>query len=199
MWTRYVLVLGDCNVYIRGRLLGGGNVHDSIRKGEEGCWTKQWPLAPNSRDSLITRANVSRQVTFFFKNGIWRMSASLASPSKTGWRMSASLVSPSKPGWRMSASLVSPSKPGWRMSAKWWVLAKPLDECWHKKDRLFYAQITYFICIKRSILHSLNSPNSPNSRKTCLLRVWRVLAKWFGECQWVWRVRANQVGKCWRI
>jgi len=29
--------------------------------------TKQWPLAPNSRDSLITRANVSRQVTFFQK------------------------------------------------------------------------------------------------------------------------------------
>ena len=24
-----------------------------------------------------------------FKNGLWRMSASLASPSKTGWRMSA--------------------------------------------------------------------------------------------------------------
>ncbi len=28
---------------------------------------KQWPLAPNSRDSLITRANVSRRVTFFQK------------------------------------------------------------------------------------------------------------------------------------
>ncbi len=28
---------------------------------------KQWPLAPNSHDSLITRANVSRQVTFFQK------------------------------------------------------------------------------------------------------------------------------------
>jgi hypothetical protein len=29
--------------------------------------TKQWPLAPNSRDSLITRANVSRRVLFFQK------------------------------------------------------------------------------------------------------------------------------------
>ena len=28
---------------------------------------KQWPLAPNSWDSLITRANVSRQVKFFSK------------------------------------------------------------------------------------------------------------------------------------
>jgi hypothetical protein len=79
------------------------------------------------------------------------------------------------------------------------VLAKPLDECWHKKDRSFYAQITYFICIKWSSLHSLNSPNSPNlpnlpnSCKTCLLRVWRVLAKWFGKCQRVWRVFANEL------
>ena len=29
--------------------------------------TKQWPLAPNLRDSLITHMNVSRQVTFFQK------------------------------------------------------------------------------------------------------------------------------------
>ncbi len=41
--------------------------------------TKQWPLAPNSRDSLITRANVSRQVTFFSKMAfgecqrVWRV------------------------------------------------------------------------------------------------------------------------------
>jgi hypothetical protein len=42
----------------------------------------------------------------FFKNGFWRMSASL---SKTGWQMSASLASPSKPGWRMLASLESPT------------------------------------------------------------------------------------------
>ncbi len=45
----------------------------------------------------------------------------------------------------------------------WGVLAKPLDECWCKQDRLFYTQITYFICIKRSSLHLLNLPNLPNS------------------------------------
>jgi hypothetical protein len=28
---------------------------------------KQWPLAPNLRDSLITGANVLRRVTFFSK------------------------------------------------------------------------------------------------------------------------------------
>jgi hypothetical protein len=41
-----------------------------------------------------------------------------------------------------------------------------------------------------------NSQNLPNSRKTCLSQVWRVLAKWFGECRRVWQVRANLVGKC---
>jgi hypothetical protein len=152
---------------------------------------KQWPLAPNSRDSLITRANVSRRVTFFFKNGLWRMSASLARRAKQ--------VGECRRVWQVRANQFGECRRVWR------VLAKPLDECWHKKDRSFYAQITYFICKKRSSLHSLNSPNllnspnSPNSCKTCLLRVWRVLAKWFGKCRQVWRVRANQVGECRRI
>ena len=39
------------------------------------------------------------------KNGLWQMSANLASPSKTGWRMSASLASPThflkRPFWRV--------------------------------------------------------------------------------------------------
>ncbi len=101
--------------------------------------------------------------------------------------------------WRVRANQDGECRRVWR------VLAKPFDECWHKKDRSFYAQITYCICIKRSSLHLLNSPNSqnlpnsPNSHKTCLSRVWRVLAKWFGECRRVRRVWANQVGKCWRI
>ncbi len=91
--------------------------------------------------------------------------------------------------WRVRAKQVGECRQVWR------VLAKPLDECWFKQDRSFYAQITYFICIKRSSLHSLNLPNSPNllnlckTRQTRLSRVWRVLAKWFGECQPVWRVR----------
>ena len=115
--------------------------------------------------------------------------------------------------WRVRAKQVGECRRIYRVQAKqvgecrrvWRVLAKPLDECWLKQDRSFYAQITYFICIKRSSLHSLNSPNSPNSlnsrktRQTCLSRVWRVLAKWFGECQRVWRVRAKQVGECGRI
>jgi hypothetical protein len=41
---------------------------------------KQWPLAPNSREWQITRANVARQVTFFSKMAfgecrrVWRVS-----------------------------------------------------------------------------------------------------------------------------
>ncbi len=63
---------------------------------------------------------------------------------------------------------------------------------------LFYAQNTYFICIKRSSLHSLNSPNLsnwPNLCNTCqthLSWVWRVLKKWLGEC---WGVLAKQFCK----
>ncbi len=119
------------------------------------------------------------------------MSASLARRAKQ--------VGECRRVWQVRANQFGECRRVWR------VLAKPLDECWHKKDRSFYAQITYFICKKRSSLHSLNSPNllnspnSPNSCKTCLLRVWRVLAKWFGKCRQVWRVRANQVGECRRI
>ncbi len=125
--------------------------------------TKQWPLAPNSRDSLITRANVSRRVTFFSKMAFGEC-----------WQV-----------WRVRATRLGEC---WLV---WGVLSKPLDECWLKQDRSFYAKITFFICIKRSSLHSLNLPNSPNSlnsRKTCqtcLSRVWRVRATWLGKC---WRV-----------
>jgi hypothetical protein len=85
------------------------------------------------------------------------------------------------------------------------VRPKQVGECRRKQDRSFYAQISYFICIKRSSLHSLNSTNSPNSLnlckscQTCLSRVWRVRAKWFGECRRIYRVWPKQVGKCRRM
>ncbi len=109
--------------------------------------------------------------------------------------------------WRVRAKQVGECGQVWRVQAKqvgecrriYRVRAKQVGECQRKQERSFYAQITYLICIKRSSLHSLNSPNSPNSRKsrqTCLSRVWRVRAKWFGESR---RVQAKQVGKCRRI
>ncbi len=130
---------------------------------------KQWPLAPNLRDSLITCANVSRRVTFFSKMVFGKC--------QRVWRVWAKQVDECR---RVGANQVGECRRVWR------VIAKPLDECWHKKDRSFYAQITYFICIKQSSLHSLNSPNSPNlpnSCKTCLSRVWRVRVNQVGECQ----------------
>jgi hypothetical protein len=149
---------------------------------------KQWPLAPNSRDLLITCANVARRVTFFSKMAFGEC--------RQVWRVRAKQVGKCRQVWRVRATRLGECPLVWRE------LAKPLDECWLKQDRSFYAQITYFICIKRSSLHSLKLPNSPNllnlhkTCQTCLLQVWRVLAKWFGECRRVWRVRATWLGEC---
>jgi hypothetical protein len=121
---------------------------------------KQWPLAPNLQKWQITRANVSN--------------ASLIFPEMTFgkcgrvWQVRAKQVGECRRIYRVRAKQVGECRRVWR------VLAKPLDECWLKQDRFFYAQITYFICIKWSSLHSLNLPNLPNSlnsrktRQTCL-------------------------------
>jgi len=77
--------------------------------------------------------------------------------------------------WQVRAKQVGECWRVWRVRATrlceclrvWRVLAKPLDKCWLKQDRLFYAQITYFICIKRSSLHSLYLPNLTNSLNSC--------------------------------
>ena len=59
------------------------------------------------RQTRSLLAQIWRGESHFLKNGIWRMSAGLASPPNTAWRMSASLASPRKSAWRMSASLAS--------------------------------------------------------------------------------------------
>ncbi len=167
--------------------------------------SKEWPLAPNLRDSLNTRTNLASRVTFFSKMAFGKC--------RRVWRVRAKQVGKCRRVWRVHATWLGECRRVWRVRAAWlgkcrWVrrvLAKPLDECWLKQDRLFYAQITYFICIKWSSLHSLNSPNLPNllnsckTCQTCLSRVWRVLAKWFGECRRVWQVRAARLGKCRRV
>jgi hypothetical protein len=141
---------------------------------------------PNSRDPQITRANIARRGTFFSRMAfgkcwrVWRVRANQVGESRRIWRVQAKQVGESRRVWRVRAKQVGES---WRV---WRVLAKPLEECRRKQDRSFYAQITYFICIKRSSLHSLNSRRIC---QTCLSRVWRVRAKWFGESRRVWRVR----------
>ncbi len=88
--------------------------------------SKQWPLAPNSPKWRITRANVSRRVTFFSKmafgecermyrvRGKWlanvgRMSgecrANVSSPGKVVGECRANVSSPTKTGWQLSAQV----------------------------------------------------------------------------------------------
>ncbi len=100
-------------------------------------------------------------------------------------------------GWRMSGECIESGENGWRMYR---VRPKQVGKCRRKQDRSFYAQITYFICIKRSSLHSLNSPNLPNllnllnsckSRQICLSRMYRVRGKWLANVRRMYRVRGK--------
>ncbi len=116
---------------------------------------------------------------------VWRVRAKQVGECRRVWRVHATWLGECRRVWRVRAARLGKCRQVWR------VLAKPLDEYCLKQDWSFYAQITYFICIKQSSLHSLNSPNSRKTRQTCLSRVWRVLTKWFGECWRVWRVRAT--------
>ncbi len=58
--------------------------------------SKQWPLAPNSRDSHVTRANLSRGVTFFSKTAfgeccrVWRVRATRLGKCRQVWRVTTS-------------------------------------------------------------------------------------------------------------
>jgi hypothetical protein len=70
---------------------------------------KQWPLAPNLRDSLITRANVSRRVTFFSKMAfgecrrVWRVRAKQVGECRRVWRVRAKQVGECRRVWRVLA------------------------------------------------------------------------------------------------
>jgi hypothetical protein len=118
----------------------------------------QWPPVPNSRDSLITRANVTRRVLFFSKmvfgkcRQVWRVRATWLGQCRQVWLVHATRLGKCRRVWRVRAAWLGDCRRVWRE------LAKPLDECRLKQDKLFYAQKTYFICIKRSSLHSLNLP-----------------------------------------
>ena len=84
------------------------------------CWMcafpKQWPLAPNSQEWRITRANVARRVTFFSKMAfgeclrVWRV---LGKWFGKCWRV-----------WRVRVTRLGEC---WRV---WRVRATRLGECW---------------------------------------------------------------------
>jgi hypothetical protein len=83
-----------------------------IRKYELKVKTKQWPLAPNSRDSLITRVNVSRRVTFFSKMAFGEY--------RRVWRVRAKQVGECRQVWRDRAKQVGECRRVWRVLAKPW-------------------------------------------------------------------------------
>ncbi len=104
-------------------------------------------------------ANYSREFSeashIFLKNGLWRVSASLASPRNTAWRMSQV--------WRVHATWLGKCRRVWR------VLAKQLAECREfGKSRVF---------LKKAILASTRTrqkwwvfgeySRSLNSRASC--------------------------------
>jgi hypothetical protein len=78
----------------------------------ECVFTEQWPLAPNSRDSLITRANVSRRVTFFSKMAFGEC--------RLVWRVRAKQVGECRQVWRVRAKQVGECRQVWRVLAKPW-------------------------------------------------------------------------------
>jgi hypothetical protein len=127
----------------------------------------------------------------FLKNGECRMWANVSSPGK--WLANVRRMYRVRGKWLANVGRMYRVRP------------KQVGKCRRKQDRLFYAQITYFICIKRSSLHWLNSPNSPNSlnscksRQTCLSRVWQVRAKWLANVGRMYRVRGKWLANVGRM
>jgi hypothetical protein len=77
--------------------------------------SKQWPLAPNLHDSLITRANVSRRVTFISKMAFWEC--------RRVWRVRAKQVGEYRRVWRVRAKQVG------KWQRVWQVRANQVSEC----------------------------------------------------------------------
>ncbi len=157
-------------------------------------------------------ANYSRECVeashIFVKNGECRTWANVLSPGK--------VVGECRRMYRVRGKWLANVGRMYRVRGKWLanvgrmyrVRPKQVVKCRRKQDRSFYAQITYFMCIKRSSLHLLNSPNSPNSlnscksRQICLSRMYRVRGKWLANVGRMYRVRGNwlaNVGRMYRV
>ncbi len=90
--------------------LGIGRYKIKVLIGQlvECCFnTKQWPLTPNSRDSLNTRANLARRVTFFSKMAfgecwrVWRVRAKQVGECRQVWQVRANQVGECRRVWRV--------------------------------------------------------------------------------------------------
>ncbi len=93
---------------------------DLLIKNSILCQTKQWPLAPNLRDSLNTRANLARRVTFFSKMAFGEC--------RRVWRVRSKQVGECQGVWWVRATRLGKCQQVWR------VLTKQVGECrrvWH--------------------------------------------------------------------
>jgi hypothetical protein len=78
--------------------------------------TKQWPLAPNLQKWQITRANVSRRVTFFSKMAFGEC--------RRVWRVLATWLGKCRRVWRVLAKLLGECRRVWRVLAKSWPMVR---------------------------------------------------------------------------
>jgi hypothetical protein len=83
---------------------------------------KQWPLAPNLREWQITRANVTRRVTFFSKMAfgeyrrVWRVLGKWFGECWRVWRVRATRLGESRRVWRVRATPLGECRRVWRVS-----------------------------------------------------------------------------------
>jgi hypothetical protein len=86
-----------------------------------GGFNKQWPLAPDSREWRITRANVSRRVTFFSKMAfgecprVWRVRATRLGECWRVWRVRATQLGECRRVWRVRVTRHGECRRVWRV------------------------------------------------------------------------------------
>jgi hypothetical protein len=106
--------------------------------------TKQWPLAPNLREWQITRANVSRRVTFFSKMAfgecrrVWRVRATRLGECRRVWRVRATWLGECWQVWQVRATRLGECLRVWR------VRATPLGASAHDKIGRFKHKLQIF-------------------------------------------------------
>jgi hypothetical protein len=91
------------------------------------CFTcvlfKEWPHPPNLQDSHLTRANLSRQVTFFSKiafgkcRRVWRVRATRLGECRRVWRVRTTRLSKCWQVWRVRATQLGECRQVWPVRA----------------------------------------------------------------------------------
>jgi hypothetical protein len=111
----------------------------------------------------------------FLENGLWQVSASLASPCNTALRVSASLASPCNTALRVSASLASPRNTARRMSSS---LASPRNTARRMLSSLVSPRNTAWRMLASLGSHNINTKRAENTaastrdiRKICTRKI----------------------------